>query len=104
MQHRFGWSAAQVNAPVDWRSSTKASGGLCVMMNGHLAMVMWYVDSLAADMQFLLLQVPTLVEALVQYGWIMWSVQAKRMQSHIVRTTVLEKITAGTEKMLVLSV
>ncbi len=67
-------------------------------------MPMWYVDSLAAAMQFLLQQVPTLVEALVQYGLIMWSVQAKSLPSRIVGIPLLEKITAGTAKMLALSV
>lgn len=104
MQHSFGWWAAQVNAPAEWRSSTKASGELCVMMNGTWPMPMWYVDRLAAAMRFLLLRVPTLAEALVQYGWIMWSVQAKSLLSHTAGIPVLEKITAGTVKMLALSV
>lgn len=104
MQHNFGWSAAQVNVLEEWSSSTKASGELCVMMNGNWPMLMWYVDSLAAVMQLLLLQVPTLVEAQVQYGWIMWRVQAKSLLSHIVHIPVLGKITAGMVKMLVLSV
>lgn len=67
-------------------------------------MPMWYADSLAVVMRFLLLRVPTLVEAAVQYGWIMWSVQAKRLLSRTARILVLEKITVGMVKMLALSV
>ena len=102
MQHRSGWPAAQVSALAEWRSSIKASGELCVMMNGKWPMLMLYVDSLAAVTQFLLLQVPTLVVAVVQYGWMMWSVQAKSLLSHTVITTDSDKITAGTVKTLVL--
>ena len=104
MQHRSGWPAAQVSALAEWKSSIKASGEPCVMMNGKWPMAMLYVDSLAAVTQFLLLQMPTLVEAVVQYGWITWSVQAKSLLCHTVITTDLEKITAGMVKMLVLSV
>ena len=67
-------------------------------------MLMWYVDSLAVVMQLPLLQVPALVEVLVQYGWIMWNVQAKSLLYHIVHMPVLEEMTAVTMKMLVLSV
>lgn len=34
MQHNSGWSAAQVSAPEEWRSTIKANGELCAMMNG----------------------------------------------------------------------
>lgn len=67
-------------------------------------MPMWYVDSLAAAMQYLLPQVPTLVEALVLFGLIMWSAQVKSLLSRTVSTPALEQITVGMVKMLVLSV
>lgn len=100
VQHSSGWSVAQANALEEWRSFIEASGVPCVMMNGKLRTVMWYVDSLAAVTPFLLLQVPILVEAVAQYGWTMWSVQAKSLLSHIARIIALETITAGTAKML----
>lgn len=59
----------------------------------------WCADSSAVVMRSLLPQVPTLAEALVQYGWIMWSAKARRPLSHTVSILVLDKITAATERM-----
>lgn len=104
MQHKSVWSVAQVSALEEWRSSTKASGEPCAMMNGRFKVLMWYVSSSAVAMQSLVLRVPTLAEALDQYGSIMWRAQGKNLRLRTVHTTVLEKITVGMVKMLELSV
>ena len=102
LQQRRGsyvWLGETVLALAEWRSTTRASGGRCVMTSGTCRMPRWCADSWAVAAPSLLLHVPASARAAGTSGWTMSGVrgQSPPWQSAAIRAS--DHTTVDTMKM-----